>query len=224
VNRDEHRTIRESLGAYALGQLPRHERIAVRAHLDGCAACRAELAEIEPVVGPLGRVDPGRLDATPVPPQWLGDRIVARARAEGGPRRSRRGVLVAAVAAALTGVAGAGWATWPAAGPRSPASPSRSGPPTRASTRRPPSSRTPGAWRSPSTPTGSSRAPSTGWSWSTTRAGGWVRGPADAVQPQLVGPAGAGGRLRRHRPRRRGRPARRPVRQTRRACTTRLST
>ncbi len=123
MNRDEHRTIRESLGAYALGQLPRHERIAVRAHLDGCAACRAELAEIEPVVGPLGRVDPGRLDATPVPPQWLGDRIVARARAEGGPRRSRRGVLVAAVAAALTGVAGAGVGYLAGSGPAVPREP-----------------------------------------------------------------------------------------------------
>ncbi len=123
MNRDEHRTIRESLGAFVLGQLSRGERTAVGAHLDGCAACRAELAEIEPVVGPLSRVDPRHLDATPVPPQWLGDRIVARARAEGGPRRPRRGVLVAAVAAALTGVAGAGVGYLAGSGPAVPREP-----------------------------------------------------------------------------------------------------
>lgn len=104
----EHRTLRESLGVYALGQLPAAEAAALRAHLDGCAACRAELAEIEPVVGPLGRVDPARLDTPPAPPAWLGDRIVARAAAERSPVPRRRTVLVAAAAAALVGVAGAG--------------------------------------------------------------------------------------------------------------------
>lgn len=103
----EHRTLRESLGAYALGGLPSAEAAALRAHLDGCAACRAELAEIGPVVGPLSRVDPARLDTPPAPPAWLGDRIVARAAAERPPARRRRTVLVAAAAAALVGLAGA---------------------------------------------------------------------------------------------------------------------
>jgi anti-sigma factor RsiW len=107
VNAEEHRTLRESLGVYALGQLPPAEAAAVRAHLDGCPACRAELAEIEPVVGPLGRVDPAHLDTVPAPPAWLGDRIVARAGAEGTPARRGRTLLVAAAAAALVGVAGA---------------------------------------------------------------------------------------------------------------------
>jgi anti-sigma factor RsiW len=123
VNQDEHRTIRESLGAYALGQLSREERVAVGAHLDSCDGCRSELAEIDPVVAPLSRVDPGRLDATPVPPPWLGDRIVARVRAEGPPRRSRRGLLTAAVAAALTGVAGAGVGYLAGSGPAVPREP-----------------------------------------------------------------------------------------------------
>ena len=43
---DEHRTMRESLGDYAIGRLPDGEAAAVRAHLDGCAACRAELAKV----------------------------------------------------------------------------------------------------------------------------------------------------------------------------------
>ncbi|MHA6630769.1 anti-sigma factor family protein [Pseudonocardia sichuanensis] len=109
MNRDEHRGVRESLGAYALGGLPDAERTAVRAHLDGCAGCRAELAEIEPVVGPLSRVDPDQLDRTPVPPPRLGEQIVARAVGERRPA-PRRGVLVAAaavvVAAVLAGGAG----------------------------------------------------------------------------------------------------------------------
>lgn len=105
---EEHRALRESVGVYALGRLPSAEATALRAHLDGCAACRAELAEIEPVVGPLNRVDPARLDTVPSPPAWLGDRIVARATAERGPVRNRRHVLAAAAAAALVGLAGAG--------------------------------------------------------------------------------------------------------------------
>lgn len=120
MNRDGHREIRESLGAYALGGMSESESTAVRAHLDGCPGCRAELAEIEPVVGPLRAVDPDRLDRTPAPPPWLGDQIVARAVAGPGVQRRRRssvlvGAAAAAVAAVLAGgigfVVGAGTAT-----------------------------------------------------------------------------------------------------------------
>jgi anti-sigma factor RsiW len=66
VNGDEHRTLREQLGAYALGQLDADARVAVRAHLDGCPACRAELAEIAPLADLLRRVDP---DGSPTRPR-----------------------------------------------------------------------------------------------------------------------------------------------------------
>ncbi|MBS45118.1 MAG: anti-sigma factor [Nocardioides sp.] len=72
---DEHRALRELLGAYALGHLASPEVDAVRAHLDGCAECRAELAELEPVARALGSVDPSRFATQPAPPADLGGRI-----------------------------------------------------------------------------------------------------------------------------------------------------
>jgi hypothetical protein len=108
VSRDDHRALRESLGAYALDQLGGDESARVRAHLDQCPGCRAELAEIEPVVGPLRAVDPDRLDRRPAPPPWLADEIVSRALDQ--DRRSRRGRFagIAAVAAAGAAIALAG--------------------------------------------------------------------------------------------------------------------
>lgn len=107
MNRDEHRTLRESLGAYALGQLDEPERTTLAAHLDGCAECRGELADIAPVVAGLRGVDPDRLDATPTPPPELGEQIVSRAMSErrAGPRR---GVLLAAAGVVVAAVVGGG--------------------------------------------------------------------------------------------------------------------
>ncbi|OMQ14098.1 anti-sigma factor, partial [Modestobacter sp. VKM Ac-2676] len=45
--------MREQLGVYALGAGSSDERAVVRAHLEGCAACRAELAELTPVAARL---------------------------------------------------------------------------------------------------------------------------------------------------------------------------
>lgn len=105
MKRDEHRTLRESLGAYALGQLPGPELTTLQAHLDGCAECRAELAEIQPVVRGLRGVDPDRLDTTPAPPPLLGEQIVSRALSERrtGPRRGVLLVAAGVVVAALIG-------------------------------------------------------------------------------------------------------------------------
>ncbi|WP_243731132.1 anti-sigma factor family protein [Modestobacter roseus] len=50
---------------YALGAGTADERAVVRAHLEGCAACRAELAELTPVAARLADVDPDRLDEPP---------------------------------------------------------------------------------------------------------------------------------------------------------------
>ena len=122
---DDHARLREQLGAYALGHLERDDpesTAAVRAHLDGCPSCRGELAEITPLVGLLGGVDPAAFGSPPFPPPELGSRIrdaVARERAGGpvgaeprGPRRRastpRRRWLPAAVAAVLVLALGAG--------------------------------------------------------------------------------------------------------------------
>ncbi len=87
---DDHARLREQLGAYALGHLERDDvgaTTALRAHLDGCASCRADLVEITPLVRLLGEVEPAAFGSPPFPPPELGSRIrdaVARERAGDG--------------------------------------------------------------------------------------------------------------------------------------------
>lgn len=124
----EHRLQREALGSYALGHLPEADAGALRAHLDGCAACRAELAEIAPIVDDLAHVDVTRLSAPATPPPDLGARIVAavaqeramvQARAAREQRQAGRATVrsrLLAVAAAVA-VLGAGFGAGLAARP-----------------------------------------------------------------------------------------------------------
>jgi hypothetical protein len=83
------RELRESLGAYALGQLPEGERAGLEAHLEGCQDCRAELEGLESVVRVMPLADPERFAGPALPPPALGERIAATIASE---RRSiRRG-------------------------------------------------------------------------------------------------------------------------------------
>ncbi len=101
---------RESLGAYVLGRLADDERAGLEAHLEGCAGCSAELAELESVARVMPLADPERIGAASAPPADLGDRIAARIAGERGSARRRRrlslgfalsGAAAAAAAAAL---------------------------------------------------------------------------------------------------------------------------
>jgi len=106
-----HRALRELLGASALGHLDPAEQDALRAHLDGCAACRAELAELTPLAAALRLVDPEHLDAVPTPPADLGGRIltqVSRERVLHDRRRRRRLLATAAAVAAVLALGGTG--------------------------------------------------------------------------------------------------------------------
>ena len=76
---------REALGAYALGHLPDDERASLEAHLEGCAACRAEAESLLVISRLLPHADPARFGPAPQPPAELGKRITA---AIGGERRS----------------------------------------------------------------------------------------------------------------------------------------
>jgi anti-sigma-K factor RskA len=100
---------REQLGAMALGHLSPGEVTAVRAHLDGCAACRTELAALQQVARLLPLADVESLDAEPAPPSDLGDRVVTVVRHEREleERRHRRRVrgAVSGLAAAAAVVA-----------------------------------------------------------------------------------------------------------------------
>lgn len=117
----EHRRVREQLGWYALGHGTPEERAGVRAHLDGCAACRGELAELTPLAAWLERVDPDRLDEQPAPPAGLGGAVLARIAVEEPRTRSRGPGLRVLAATAVVGVAaagfGAGWLARPVPDP-----------------------------------------------------------------------------------------------------------
>jgi Putative zinc-finger len=100
---------RESLGAYALGQLPEEEGAALAAHLEGCAECRAELESLAGVARLLPMADPEHFGTAPAPPPSLADQVVATIRAERRSQRRRRlrlglafsGVTAAVAAAVL---------------------------------------------------------------------------------------------------------------------------
>jgi len=78
---------KEALGAYALGHLAPGERAGVEAHLEGCAACRAEADSLGSVARLLPHADPAQFGPAPQPPPELGRRIVATI---GSERRSQR--------------------------------------------------------------------------------------------------------------------------------------
>ena len=105
----QHRALRELLGAHALGRLDPPERDALQAHLDGCPACRAELAELVPLSAALRLADPEHLDATPAPPAGLGSRILAQVAQERSRRdlQRRHRLLAAAAASVVLALGGA---------------------------------------------------------------------------------------------------------------------
>lgn len=100
---DDH--VRQLLGAFVLGHLEPREDAGVRAHLDGCAVCRQETAELAPVAGLLSLADPARLGVQAEPPRAMLDQVLTRIEAERDARdRARRRSIVSrlgAVAAVL---------------------------------------------------------------------------------------------------------------------------
>ena len=118
MNREEHQRLRELLGSHVLGHLDPATTDMLRAHLDGCADCRAELAELEPLAEMLDLVDPARFADPPAPPADLGETIRSRVAQERSIRdadeldvrraRARRSALTRAglVAAGVALMAG----------------------------------------------------------------------------------------------------------------------
>jgi anti-sigma factor RsiW len=105
------RAVVPDLAAHVLGALEPAESRRVEAHLDSCADCRAELAELAALPGLLALVDPADLSAPPVTPSpELFARVSAAARR---PSRVRRRLLLVAAALVLVaGGAAAGVAVW----------------------------------------------------------------------------------------------------------------
>lgn len=86
---------RGALAAAALGQLGEAEQTALGAHVEGCGACRAELAEMGLLARALPAADPDRLSEMPPPPPALGRLILARVGDERRAARRRRRLLIA---------------------------------------------------------------------------------------------------------------------------------
>jgi hypothetical protein len=104
---DACRERRESLGAYALDQLPPDERAGLEAHLEGCPSCRAELEQLTALVRPMSLADPARFESAPALPSALGARVAASIVKERLGRRRRRmrfGFAFGGAAAALAAV------------------------------------------------------------------------------------------------------------------------
>lgn len=97
--------VRPLLGAFMLGHLVPDESAAVRAHLDGCPACREDAAELAPVADLLPLADPERVGAPAEPPREMLDEVLTRIEQarEARHRARRRSIVVrvSAVAAAL---------------------------------------------------------------------------------------------------------------------------
>jgi Anti-sigma-K factor rskA/Putative zinc-finger len=108
---DACREMRAALGAVALGGADPAEELALRAHLDGCAECRAELRELRSVAAALPLADPAHITGgLPQPPPALAKRVLGRVAAERSARRVRTrrrfvqaGAAAAAIAAAVVG-------------------------------------------------------------------------------------------------------------------------
>ncbi|MCX4462277.1 zf-HC2 domain-containing protein (plasmid) [Streptomyces sp. NBC_01340] len=84
----EHDALRVALGGYVLGTLPPAEMEHVRAHLAGCAECRAEHAQLAGLPALLATVTAAEAAGQTVPAGGdLADRLVARAAesAQGSP-------------------------------------------------------------------------------------------------------------------------------------------
>ena len=117
MNVNDHRELRELLGAYVLDQLDADRLDAVRAHLAGCAECRAEVAGLQPVAAALHDFDPTLADPTAPPPD-LGDQVLQTVdrhrRAAARRSRWRRAGGAVLVAASLTAAFGVGsWFSGP---------------------------------------------------------------------------------------------------------------
>jgi anti-sigma factor RsiW len=105
---DPCRDWRGALGAAALGRIDPAEEIGLRAHLDGCPACRAELRELTAVGRALGTVPVENLTTAPAEPSGeLGERVLERVAHERDTLRGRRTRRAMIGAGALAAVAAA---------------------------------------------------------------------------------------------------------------------
>jgi len=86
-----------------VGRLEPGERLALEAHVEGCAECRAERIELLRLSPALAAAEPSHVESSDLPPR-LHDAVVTRLRADARRDRSRRKVRVLNMAAAAAAV------------------------------------------------------------------------------------------------------------------------
>ena len=105
---DPCRDWRGALGAAALGRLEPAEEIGLRAHLDGCRDCRAELLELTAVANALSSVPVENVtSAAAEPSDALAGRILSQVANERGVRRNRHTRRLAAGVSSFAAAAAA---------------------------------------------------------------------------------------------------------------------
>ena len=107
---ERHEDFRLSLGAYLEGALDPDEEARVTGHLDQCAECRAELAQLKPLAAVLGAlsVENFMVEAEMPPPSVLPailDRMRAERERDGRRLWAWRSMAGASIAAAVVAVA-----------------------------------------------------------------------------------------------------------------------
>lgn len=115
---EHHEPLRLSLGAYLIGALDPADRSAVAKHLDGCPACREELAELAGIPGLLGRLTADEAAALDEPRVGEQPPVLTAAlhRVAVARRRRRWRWLAGAAAAVVLGIGGATAGTMVATG------------------------------------------------------------------------------------------------------------
>ena len=105
---DPCRDWRGAIGAAALGRMDPADEIGLRAHLEGCADCRAELRELTAVAGVLATVPVESVVGAPAQPSnALGSRVLERVARERNALRTRRVRKLVAASTAFASAAAA---------------------------------------------------------------------------------------------------------------------
>jgi predicted anti-sigma-YlaC factor YlaD len=92
---------RGAMAMEALGKLAASERAGLRAHLDGCRACRDEASDLAAIAGALARVDAAEIAPTAAIPSALTEDVLGSLHRSARAARRRRSLLRGGVAAGL---------------------------------------------------------------------------------------------------------------------------
>lgn len=99
---------RGQLALAAIGRLPDNEQLALQSHLDGCAECRSDLADLSGIESALRSAQPERVDDVEAVPDSLRVAVLGAVHTEVVRQRRSTRARVAAVAAVFVILVGGG--------------------------------------------------------------------------------------------------------------------